>query len=46
LLYSAFGKPLDSVEMQVERQTTIAGLPDDILARAREYARKCSEGIL
>lgn len=40
LLYYAYGKPVDSVEMQVEEKTTIVGLPEDILERARAIARQ------
>lgn len=40
LLHYAYGKPVDTVEMQVQSQTTIAGVPEDFLERCREYARQ------
>jgi len=40
LLHYAYGKPVDMVEMQVEKKTTIAGLPEEYLERMREYARQ------
>lgn len=39
LLYYAYGKPTDTVEMQVEK-TTIAGLPEEYLERMRALARQ------
>ena len=40
LLYYAYGKPTDTVEMQVEEKTTVVGLSEECLERAREYARQ------
>ena len=40
LLQYAYGKPVDAVAMQVESQTTIAGIPEEHLERARELARR------
>jgi hypothetical protein len=40
LLYYAYGKPTDTVEMEVKEKTTIAGLPEEYLERMREYARQ------
>lgn len=39
LLHYAYGKPTDTVEMQVGK-TTIAGLPEEHLERMRELARQ------
>ena len=39
LLQYAYGKPTETVEMQVEK-TTIAGIPEDYLEALREHARR------
>ena len=39
LLHYAYGKPTDTVEMQVEKNT-VAGLPEEYLEALREHAQR------